>query len=190
MHVDTIPRAAQYSNCEPAASLLLSRKVLSIVLERMQNHILHYPGTSAYSHARNSLSQIIKASSLLRFDWNLYNPPLHHLDGIKSFLVEKLCAIKGYVCPYSTVTVLSLELVSFLCHPPFWMFIKFSSRERPVPHNFYVLHFCIPGGGSSLQTCRWRSPFHECEWEGWEQAGLARCCTHGALRQHQLGLHS
>ena len=141
-------------------------------------------GTSAYSHAWNSVAQIIKASSLPSFDWNSYNPPSHHPDGIKSFLVVKLCAIKRYVCPCSTVTVLCLELMSFLCHPPVSMFIKFSGQERPVPCSFHVLHFCLPGGGSSLQTCRWCSPFRHYEWEGWEQAGLAHCCTHRALRQH------
>lgn len=142
----------------------------------MQNHVSHHLCTSAYSHAWSSLTQIIKGGSLPSFDWNLYNPPLRHPDGIKSFLTEKLCANKKYVCLYSAATALSLELMSFLCHPPQSMFIKFNSQGRPVLHNSRVLHFFIPGGGSSLQTCRWCSPFHD--WEGHRRAGWACAVLH------------
>ena len=162
----------------------------SVVLERVQSRILHHPGSSAYSCTCNTLTRIIKARSLPPFDWNFCSPPLHHPDEIKPFLVEKLCAIKRSVCPCSAVTTLSLELWSFLHHPPSSRFIKFSSPERPVPHSFHVLHFCILGGGSSLQTHGWCSPFHGGEWDEWEQAGLAHCCMHGALRQHWMRLYS
>lgn len=63
-------------------------------------------------------------------------------------------AIKRCGCLCSTITVLCLEFMSFLCHPLVLMLIKLSSQERPVPRSFDVLHFCLPGGGSSLQTCR------------------------------------
>lgn len=76
------------------------------------------------------------------------------------------------------------------CHPPVSMFMEFSTQRRLIPHSFHILHFWLPGGGSSLQTCRWCSPFRDFGWEAWEQAGHTCCCTHGALRQPYMGLHS
>jgi len=81
---------------------------------------------------------------------------------IKSFRVEKLCATKANVCPCSLQSQCCLWNSCPL--PPSVMFSSFSSQERPVLLRFHVLHLCMPGGGSSLQTSRWCTPSYGYEW--------------------------
>lgn len=143
-HPKSSPKQQLWPCCFFAA-LLLSRKVLSVVLERIQKSVLHHLGISAYSCAWNSL--VLSPT----FVWL---KPLQH-----SFTPPKQTwlssgAIKRYGCLCSTATELCLEFMSSLCHLLVLMFIKLSSQKRPVPHSFEVLHFCLLGGGSSLQTCR------------------------------------
>lgn len=162
-------RAETQSICF-SLSFLLSKKVLSVGLKGMQDHISHPLSASAclkFPHLDNKgwISAFIWPKPLQV----IFTPPGWKK---KIFYGGKITCYRNVCLPMlSAIPVLSLQLF-FLHHPPFLMFIKFSSQERPVLQSFHVLHFCVPGGGSILQTCRWCSPFYKREWEGRDQAGL------------------
>lgn len=99
----TIPKSSPKQRLWPCcffSALLLSRKVLSVVLEGMQKSVLHHLGTSAYSSAWNSLARFPT------FVWNHFNSLLHHPKRAKSFLVLSkgvaACALQSQCCVWSS----------------------------------------------------------------------------------------
>lgn len=109
-------------------SFLLSKKVLSVGLEGMQDHISHPPSASAclkFPHLDNKgwISAFIWPKPLQA----IFTPPGWKKK--KNFMVEKSRAIKMYVCPCSLQSQCCLCNSSFSIILPSWCLSNSAVRK-------------------------------------------------------------